>query len=203
MNTIPVIDSFYIYKMKRGIPILLLLLTTLSLQAQQLLGLYTDYSDTFREWTLVAGYYDEEADEDAEIEGSLDISWTLSNDFSDWTYELGDHRGTISQKFSANPGLWELRSEEETILIQQTWRGDPSEWKINGETISFTFLTEVQNDLRAWAMKTTEFGELFVYSEYSDDPRSWIIEDFTREDITFSMRMAAVFIAVYNSVPKE
>jgi len=164
---------------------------------QFLLGLHSEFDDSYRSWGIVAEY-----DSTTQVEGTLEITWTLDDDFSEWHYELGEISGEIRQKYLNNPSLWELRQGSEVVIIKQKWPGDFSEWIVSSDSASFTIKTRFGNIVDEWRHVSDRYGELMIYTETPGDARDWQIEDFMEESIPFSMRMGAVFISIFTSVPK-
>ncbi|MEM9547110.1 MAG: hypothetical protein AAGA77_14110 [Bacteroidota bacterium] len=182
--------------MKIIFSIVLMLATPYLLEAQYFLGFHSEYDDTFREWNIVL------EKDSTEIEGELELTWGINNDFTQWQYRVGDRYGEIYLKFKNNPGLWELAADDKVVTINQVWPGDVTEWKISHAGRSFVFRTTYPNILDEWAIKGNKHGELVIYTEYTGDARDWIVSDYTVEEITFEERMAALFIALQVSTPK-
>ena len=183
--------------MRVGFTILLVVLCTHLLTGQYFLELHSEYDDSFRSWEMVL------EQDSSEIEGSLELVWGIGNDFSEWRYQIEDYEGIIKQTYRNNPGFWELRADDRVIGIRQVWPGDFTEWKISFEGRSFTFRTLYNNRADEWVLKDQKLGELVLYSESPRDPRDWIVNDYMIEAITLEERMAAIFIALFSSIPKQ
>lgn len=168
----------------------------LFLSGQYFLELHSESNTSFGEWELLL-----ERDS-TEVEGDLELTWGLNGDFTEWQYRIDELYGEISQKFNNNSGLWELRSEGKVITMRQVWPGDASEWKISYNGRSFTFRALYSHRFDEWTVVGKEFGELIMYTEFEGDIRDWIISDYMVDSITFEERMAAIFIALYSSIPK-
>jgi len=173
-----------------------LVIAPIILNGQYFLELHSESDNSFREWEILL------ENDSTEVEGSLELTWGINNDFSQWHYRIDDLYGEIALKFKNNPGFWELTSEDKVVTIRQVWPGDFSEWKISHMDRSFTFKVVYPHQLDEWAMPNDKYGELVLYTESVGDPRDWIISDYTIESITFEERMAAIFIALYSSTPK-
>ena len=163
---------------------------------QYFLAFRSDYNDSFREWEVVI------EKDSLELFGELELTWAIGNDFTQWRYNVDDYSGDIVQKFNNNPGFWELRAAEKVVSIRQVWPGDPNQWKISFEDRSFEFRTLYHNQLDEWVVSNDKFGELVIYTNQVGDPRDWLIEDYMSDFITFEERLAALFIALYTSIPK-
>jgi len=173
----------------------LFILNTIPVHAQYLLGLHSVYDDSFREWEIEV-----ELDSTTTIEGSLEPTWGIGNDISEWRFDIGEMDGEIVQRYKHDPGYWELRLDGEIITIKQSWRNDPTQWKISKGDLSFVFRSIKGMQADEWQNNDPDLGDLILYSEHRNDPRDWLIEDFMVEDIPFEMRFAAVFIALYSVV---
>jgi len=182
--------------MGRFSSIVLLVIIPILLNGQYLLELHSEYDNSFREWEILLEL------DSTEIEGNLELTWGIGNDFTEWRYRIGDLDGEIAQKFNSNPGLWELRSEGEVVTIQQVWPGDISEWKISKGDRSFKFRIVYPNRLDEWSIVGDKLGELVLYTENIGDPRDWIVSDYTVDSVSFEERLAAIFIGLYTSIPK-
>ena len=165
--------------------------------SQYFVEMHSVYDDAFREWEVIV------EQDSTEFEGSLTVTWALSNDFSSWQYDIGDHFGEIKQPFKNNPRLWQLQSEGKVVTIQQVWMGDPTQWKISFQGNSFTMISADRRILDEWYVEERKLGELVLFTENRGDPRDWIISDYMIDDVTFEERMAAIFIALYTSTPRS
>jgi hypothetical protein len=179
--------------MKGIIQVIIVLLFPFCLHGQYFLEMHTLEDNSFGEWEILL------EKDSSDIYGNLRLTWGMSNNLSEWQYSVDGKEGEILLKFKNNPGLWELRSEDGLITIQQTWPGDPTEWKISNGKRSFTFKTIYQNQLDDWSTEEEDLGQLVVYTERRGDPRDWIISDYMKDEITLEERMAAIFISIYTS----
>ena len=182
--------------MKKLLYLSILLFLPICVCGQYFLELHTEFDDSFREWEMVLEL------DSTEIEGELELTWAINNDFTEWQYRVESLYGEIAQKFNNNPSLWELRSDGKVVTIRQVWPGDFTEWKISYDNRSFVFRPIYANQLDEWSVKGDKYGELIMYTDRLGDPRDWIISDYMNDDITFEERMAAIFIALYSSIPK-
>lgn len=166
------------------------------LNGQYFLELHSESNNSFREWEFLM------EKDSTEVEGDLELTWGLNNDFTQWQYRVDELYGEISQKFNNNPGIWELRSEGKIITIRQVWPGDASEWKISYDERSFVIRAVYSHRFDEWSVVGNNYGELAMYTEIQGDIRDWIVSDYMIDSITFEERMAAIFIALYSSTPK-
>ena len=166
--------------------------------AQWLTGLTTKWSDSFVEWALFA-----ETDDEEEIEGELQLRWLSQNDWTEWTYEIGDETGTIKQTFKNRTGQWDIRGFGETITARTCWNNDFSEWRVTDNTTAFIFKSRWRNNINEWYLNGETHGNFAIRTASDNDPRDWQIYDDLDEEISLPMKMAMVFIAIYHSSPKQ
>ena len=183
--------------MKRILISLFVLVLCVQLKAQYIVAFHSEHNDSFREWNLEV-----ELDSVTIIEGQLELTWGLGDDFTAWQYSVGDLDGDIIQKYDNNPGFWELRQGSDIVSITRVWPNDPTRWKIKMRNQSFTIKTRFGNTADEWVNKEPNMGDFLVYTETEGDPRNWFVEDYMNDAIPFCMRMAAVFIAIYSSTPR-
>lgn len=164
-------------------------------QAQLLTGISTYWDDSFAEWLI----YTEDEDE----EGTLQPRWINRGDWTEWEWELGDESVMIKQSFRNDPSQWEIRGYNGDIVTCRTaWKNDVSEWKITNNSVTIVFKTRYANNPNEWQVREQYYGQFAVYTNQENDPRDWIIVDELDENITPNMKIAMVFIAIYNSIPR-
>lgn len=171
--------------------------------AQNLTDARTRWSDSFVEWLLFSAPDTAGNDEPQREEtGKIALRWPNSNDFSEWDVEQDDLRGTIKQKWKNDPNRWELRADGETITIKTRWDNDFTEWKITDDTRTLYLKTRF-NSPDEWLTTSSEFGRFYMYTLFRNDPRDWAIEDDLKPEISQAMRLAIVFVVLFQSSPKE
>lgn len=164
--------------------------------AQHLLGASAVWDDDIREWEVYVQV------DSFLLEGELELTYPLGNRYDKWTVRIGDYYANIDQTFSNDDTKWELTDGAATITIRQVWPRDRSEWKISDGNQSIVIKTKYRNTADEWLSLDRSGGELYIATEYVGDFRDWIVEDYMDESTSFSMRMAALFISIYNSIPK-
>lgn len=162
--------------------------------SQNIVGLSTNWADSFSEWTI---YTDNE-----DLMGEMQIQWPLDQDWTEWVFSIGDDIGQIKMKWKDNPNQWELRSQGQVITIRTVWKDDPTHWRITDNTHSYTLVSKWQNLPYEWKLQETNLGDFEVYMTHEPDPRDWEIFDSLSEEISMPIKMAMIFIAVYHSTPK-
>jgi len=174
---------------------IILLFAPLLLHAQYLTGIATAWSDSFVEWQL---FSDEE-----EVMGNLKMRWPTRNDWTEWDYRLGDEFGTIKLKWKENPNEWEIRGDNQIVTARTVFANDFRQWRITDNSTRLTLQSKYGNRWDEWAIKEVTYGNFQIYTNWEGDPREWIIVDEFEDEISFPMKMAIVFIAVFHSSPKE
>lgn len=177
--------------------ILFYLLTFLvfNIKAQTLTGISVKYNDAYVDWTI---YTDDE-----DVEGTLTMTWQSPDDWSQWTYRIGEHTGTIKTKWNKDLSHWEIRGDNKIISAQQTWQGDNRQWRITNNSFSLDLKCKYGNNWNDWEVNDSKRGKFSVLTAYQNDPRDWTIEDELNEEVTLPMKMAIVFMSIINSVPKD
>lgn len=182
-------------------------------QTQSLSGISARWSDSFVEWEVYTATTDTtladeaEASEppDEELYGELKLRWlNLRDDWSEWDYQLGDERGTIKLKWKDDPTQWELRTYSGTVItMRAAWTNDLSEWRITNNDISLTLRSRWTNQADEWLVQDDARGSFYLYTLREGDPRDWAIEDKLEPSISQPMKMALVFLTVFQSTPRR
>ena len=173
----------------------LLLIFSCHLQAQMITGISTKWSDEFSEWTIWT--------DDEEIEGELTRRWQVRDDWTEWDYRIGEEVGSIRQKRKGDPTHWEIRGYDDIVTAKMAWRDDIRTWKITNNSQYLTLTTRYGNMLDEWILRDETNGIFHMYTELEQDPRDWIIVDKLDEDISFTMKVALMFIASYHGSPNR
>jgi hypothetical protein len=168
---------------------------TLNLNAQTLTGISVKYNDAYVDWTIYTN--------DEDVEGNLTMTWQSPDDWSQWTYRIGEHTGTIKTKWNKDLSHWEIRGDNKIISAQQTWQGDNRQWRITNNSFSLDLKCKYGNNWNDWEVDDSKRGKFSVLTAYQNDPRDWNIEDETTEEVPLTMKMTIVFLSIINSVPKD
>ncbi|NJN34105.1 MAG: hypothetical protein HC817_07520 [Saprospiraceae bacterium] len=180
---------------KFGLSLLLSCTLCSMLNAQILMGASARFNNSFAEWDI----YDDSLDQG----GTLNMTWQQPDDWSQWSYRLGEKTGTIKTKWSGDFSQWEIRGENKVITATMTWRGDPRQWRITDNTVSLDLISAAGNIFNEWIVTDGKRGTFKMTLEDGFDLRDWAIEDELDETICFPMKMTLVFLAVFCSVPKN
>lgn len=165
-----------------------------SLNAQQLTGIATEWSDSFAAWTI---YTSEEGEE-----GELRIRWNNTDDWTQWDYRIGEWTGQIRLKWPNRTDEWELRGENQIVSARAMWRDDPREWRIKSpEGHQYKWRSRFGNNFEEWVVDTDTYGFFEMYTSFEGDPRDWTIID--ELDAGLPEKMMLVFLTIINSTPKQ
>ncbi len=160
------------------------------IHAQELTGIATKWSDSFTEWVIFT--------DDEELEGELRLRWLSNNDWSEWEYRVGDASGSIRLKWKPNQNEWEVRGDNEIVTMRTVWNNDFREWRISADK-TLTLKCRHGNLFDEWELDSSDFR---IATVWEGDPRDWLIEDRLGDEVSLPVKMAVVFIAVFNSTPK-
>ncbi|HNE29092.1 MAG: hypothetical protein U0U46_11220 [Saprospiraceae bacterium] len=184
----------------------------LGAQQQHLSGVSSRWSDSFVEWEIYAvsadtsaAEEDEESDyPDEETVGELKLRWlNLRDDWTDWDFQYGELRGTIRQKWKDDLNQWELRTYNGDVITMRTaWANDFKEWRVTDNSMSLNLRSRWTNQLDEWLVDDPNRGRFYLYTLRERDPRDWAIEDNLDESVTPAMKMALIFLTVFNGSPK-
>lgn len=169
--------------------------STLTVYSQQLSGITARWSDAFTEWVIFA--------EDADGPGELRLRWSSQDDWTEWEYRMGDALGQVRLKWGDDKNEWEIRGENQIVSARTLWKDDFREWRITDNTQQITLRSRYGNTRDEWEIRDADVGLFNMYTAYQGDPRDWIIVDELDASISTPMKMALVFIALYNSIPKQ
>lgn len=178
--------------MKKGFILIVILVASLPLVAQQIIGVGTKWNDAFAEWTI---HTEEEGEE-----GELKLKW--SNDWTKWDFEVLGEYGNIEPKWRGDLSLWEVRGNEDIVEAKMVWTDDVREWRITDNTHTIVLESKWSNDLNRWEVDSPDYGTYIINTIYRNDPREWEVLDELTEDISLTMKMAIVFIVTFHAAPK-
>ncbi|MDX1408645.1 MAG: hypothetical protein R3330_10945 [Saprospiraceae bacterium] len=166
----------------------------LPLSAQDIIGVGTRWSDSFREWEFHT--------EDEYRTGTLEMRWRLRDDWTEWDFRMGDTTASMRLKWGDDPNLWEIRSLGTTVTARTMWTNDFRQWRLDDGTHRIVWKSKYGNQLEEWEVRDTEYGYCSVYTYWEGDPREWVVYDELDEDISYAMRLAMIFLTLLHSTPK-
>lgn len=195
--------------MKFKLLFVLIFTSSFGLQAQVYFsGMASKWSDDFAEWNIytVLEYETPEEEEEAyenpddiEPSGEMNMRWQMRNDWNTWDYTIGEERGYIRTLFTDKSDKWEVMGfNDEVITVRQIWAGDRREWRLTNNKIQLTFKSRYNHSLEEWMVRERNHGEFHIYTTWEGDPRDWTIVDEMDETISTPMKMAMIFIAIFN-----
>lgn len=162
--------------------------------SQDIIGIGSRYSDSFREWEIHTT--------DKWRTGELRLRWEIREDWTEWDFRLGDTTAEIRLKWADDPNLWEIKCLGVTVTARTTWNNDFRQWRVSDGTHTINWKSRYGNIRDEWIVRESEEGYFSVYTYYEGDPRDWVIVDEFNEDVSYAMRVALIFLAIFNSVPK-
>ncbi len=170
----------------------LLLQTTI--HAQRLVKLSTKFNDAFVEYDLF-GENDER--------GSLTLTWQQPDKWTEWNFRMGDTSGTIKTKWNEDTNFWEVRYNNKIATAQTVYQNDFSRWRITNNNFSLDLAPANFNNPNEWWVEDAKRGSLYIATEVPNDPRDWLVQDELSEEVPFAMRMAIIFVSIYQTIPKS
>jgi hypothetical protein len=182
------------FSMRRFLCIVCTFINIGILAAQDVIGVGTRYSDSFKEWIIHT------PDEDRT--GTLELRWAFRDDWTEWDFRLGDTVATIRQKWHDDPNLWEINCMGVTATARTVWKGDFRKWRITDGNHSFQWLSRYGRVSDEWILRRDEHGFFTVHVYWEDDPREWVVTDELESEVSYAIRLALIFITLYHSTPK-
>ena len=176
--------------------VLFLLCGFQTLTAQTLTGFSARFNDAFVDWDIYVDSIDGSA-------GNLTMTWQHPDDWTQWSYRLGDRSGSIKTKWQKDLTQWEVRGENKTVSAQMMWTNDPRQWRVTDNTFSLELKCRFGNNWNEWIVDDSKRGYFRVITRYDNDPRDWIIEDELDPSVSLPMKMTLLYLVLINSVPKR
>ncbi len=203
-------------KMLRPFLFFALLIATVRISAQTLTTVNTKWNDSYVEWELYAlappdttqtDVADDsiEAVPEEEWFGEFKLRWlNVRDDWSEWDFELGGERGTIKAKWKDDPTQWELRTYTGSVVTMRTaWSNDRTEWRITDNSVTLMLKSRWTNQYDEWIAQDPNRGKFYLYTTRRQDPRDWAIQDDLDESVSLPMKLAMIFVTVFQSSPRE
>jgi hypothetical protein len=176
--------------------IVCLILSVGDAESQILTGISTRFNDAFVDWDVFADSLDTDM-------GNLSMTWQNPDDWTNFSYRMGEKTGTIKTKWSRDLEHWETRGENKIITAETIFTGDRRQWRVTNNNFSVELAcTDFQNG-EQWTVEDRKRGRFTIYTERHRDYRDWIIEDELDPSVSLPMKMTFVFLAIMNTVPKR
>ena len=140
-----------------------------------------------------------------ELYGEFKLRWlNVRDDWTEWDFELGGERGTIRAKWKDDPTQWELRTYTGAVITMRTaWPNDNTEWRVTDNSVTLLLKSRWGNQLDEWLVDDTVHGKFYIYTLNRQDPRDWAIQDGLDATISTPMKLAMVFLTVFQSTPRR
>lgn len=165
-------------------------------QSQILTGISARFNDAFVDWDVFADSVDTD-------KGNLLMTWQNPDDWTNWSYRLGEKTGTIKTKWSRDLEHWETRGENKIISAETIFTGDKRQWRVTNNSFSLELAcTDYQNG-EQWTVEDSRRGRFTIYTELQRDYRDWVVEDELDSSVSLPMKMTLVFLAILNTVSKR
>lgn len=167
-----------------------------NLASQTLTGISARFNDAFVDWDVFADSLDTD-------KGNLLMTWQRPDDWSNWSYRLGEKTGTIKTKWTRDFEHWETRGENKIISAETIFTGERRQWRVTNNDFSLELSCSNFQNCEQWTVQDSRRGSFTIYPERQRDPRDWIIEDELDPSVSLPMKMTLVFLALLNTVPKR
>jgi hypothetical protein len=164
--------------------------------SQILTGISVRFNDSYVDWDVFADSLDED-------KGNLQMTWQRPDDWSKWSYRLGEKTGTIKTKWSSDLEHWETRGDNKIITAEPVFLGERRQWRITNNDFSLELTCTDYQNCEQWTVEDSKRGRFLIYTERQRDPRDWLIEDELDPSVSLPMKMTLVFLAMLNTVPKR
>lgn len=156
---------------------------------------HSRWNDRFDEWEILASLNDEE------VVIHLDLVWPLQRNWEEWRIKSELFQGSIRTKWRGDISQWEMRINGDIILIRQLNRNDLNRWEISNGSSREILQTQWFNNPNQWHLPRRK-GAWIQFMDRENDPRDWIIEDYLEENTDPAIRLAAIFIVIWQTIPK-
>ena len=174
---------------------LLVILPSVGLCQFYLTEVHSRWNDRFDEWEILT------EDGSSQSVYYLSLSWPLQRNWEEWRLEGEDLQAIIRTKWRGDLSTWEVRSNDEIIVIKQVYRNDPGQWEIRSGDTREIISTQWPGNPSQWHMPRRR-GEWVMAMDREFDPRDWIIEDYLENTLSPLVRLSAVFITLWQTIPK-
>jgi len=155
--------------------------------SQKIEAAYSEWDNQLDEWKI-------HVNEDVYV---LAIKQFGSNPFGRWnlTYENDEEytRGYVQMKWAENFNFIDFYLGNEQLSISTIYRNDPTVWKIMHE--DKTLIIERKNQFE-WGKRSTRDFEWIMYEVNEGQVQDWYIDDYSQDELTFEMRVAATLVII-------
>ena len=171
--------------------LILLVYSHIGLSQSTLQFIQSSYFDSFTEWIL---YFDDNQ------EGIIEVKWPNSNDWTQWSIDVGDYYGTQRQLSQQNPNHWQAKILGKIIDFRTTYPGDFTKWNVRYESDQYRLFMPYTNQVEDW---TLEKGDSYfdVFTTIKGDPRDWSFEESEDNSIPMELKLSSVALIISISTP--
>lgn len=177
-----------------------LLLLSGATNAQILRGLSARFNDAFVDWEVFVSLED---DDEKEEKGNLTMTWQNPDDWSQWSYRIGDATGNVKTQWARDFDRWEIRGDNKVITASTLFKGDYRQWRITDNNFSVELTCNDRFRCEEWTVDDVKHGKMTIITHVPTDFRDWDINDELDPSVSFPMKMAILFVATFSSVPKR
>ena len=170
------------------------------LSAQEIFSFSTHWADSFREWEVE---YILAPDEESTSIGSLALAWNTKDTWDDWSFDMGEFRGSIRKKLRSNPMVWELNAGFSIISARAVWPNDIREWRIVTDLEEYALRSKWGNNAEEWVLQYKNLNIAHIFTKIEGDPRSWVIEPLVETLAPLDVQLMACFLVLHASTPKR
>ncbi len=156
-------------------------------------GYSTYYDDTFNKWIVYTA--------DESKEGIIEQVWPLNNDWSEWSFRLGDYFGTIRSVWQDRFDQWNITIDGETYMARTLYRNDFRTIEIKGGGFLLTMRYDEYDESWATIQSTTRLDLAVVTVRYGD-MRDWDLVTPVAEDIPLGLQIASTFVPILLVCPR-
>ena len=162
--------------------------------SQTLTGISARYNDAFVDWDVFADSLDDK--------GNLQMTWQRPDDWTKWTYRLGEKTGSLKTKWSRDLEHWETRGDNKIISAEPVFMGDKRQWRVTNNDFSIELTCTDYQNCEQWTVEDPKRGRFIIYTDQRRDLRDWLIEDELDPSVSLPMKMTLVFLAILNTVQR-
>lgn len=157
--------------------------------SQKIVGYGTVYDDRLDKWQVLA--------ENPEQDGTIEATWALMDDWTEWQYTVGEHSGWIRLRQKNNPDIWEVVGEGQILEVRTIFPGEFDHWQVRYQRKTYD-VKVWRNDPEQWQVRTKEEGKLSFFTYQERDIRDWVIEN--EMDYPVPLQIALTFVPILQLV---
>jgi hypothetical protein len=86
--------------------------------------------------------------------------------------------------------------------MRTAWAGDFKEWRVSDNDVTLNIRSKWSNQFDEWQVQDANYGNFHLYTLRAQDPRDWAVNDQLAPNISEEMKLAMIFLVIYNTSPK-